>query len=130
MNKTITKSRRTEITYLIAATSCSILLYGGYQWYTKKSPDQAPATVASQLQSANLVYQEGIALYKEGKYTEAITKHDHALNLYPQHAGAYTNKGLAHLKLGQPEQAIEQAQKAIEANPAYTPAYLLLGQIA
>lgn len=66
--------------------------------------------------SAVLFYQ-GVASLKKGKYEEAIQKYDEALELNPNHEEFYTNRGIAKNFLGQYQEAIADYDKAIDLNP-------------
>ncbi len=52
------------------------------------------------LTDADAGYNKGIALYKLGKYQEAITSYDKAIEIDPNYAKAWHNKGLALKKQG------------------------------
>ena len=66
---------------------------------------------------------EGANLIKEGKYKEAIDALNKAIEIDPNCAGAYFNRGLAYGKLGRSEKAIEDFSEAIKLNPNYAYAY-------
>jgi Uma2 family endonuclease len=56
---------------------------------------------------------QGIALAASGKYQDAITSFDQALNLNPNYSEAFYNKACCYILLGNIEQAIENLQQAI-----------------
>jgi len=66
---------------------------------------------------------EGANLIKEGKYKEAIDALNKAVEMDPNCAEAYFNRGLAYGKLGRHEKAIEDFSEAIKLNPNYADAY-------
>ena len=59
----------------------------------------------------------------EGRLDKAIEDYTKAIELNPQHANAYHNRGLAWSKKGDRDKAIEDYNKAIELNPQYADAY-------
>ena len=58
-----------------------------------------------------------------GKHEEAIEDLNKAIELKPDYALAYNNRGIAYNNLGQYDRAIEDYDKAIELNPDYAHAY-------
>ncbi len=58
-----------------------------------------------------------------GRNEEAIKDYDKAIELNPQYAKAYNNRGKAKAKLGRNEEAIKDYDKAIELNPQLAEAY-------
>jgi tetratricopeptide (TPR) repeat protein len=60
---------------------------------------------------------KGNALYKQGKYQEAIAYYDKALSIDPNHANALNNKGLSLVYLGKYQEAIEYFDKALSIDP-------------
>jgi len=57
----------------------------------------------------------------------AITDYDQAIELDPQFAGAYTNRGLAYSNKGNLDRAIADLDQAIALNPQYANAYFSRG---
>ena len=58
-----------------------------------------------------------------GNLRQAIEDYDRAIEINPENAGAYYNRGVAYGKLGDHRQAIEDYDRAIEINPEYAEAY-------
>ena len=58
-----------------------------------------------------------------GKYQEAIVNYDKAIQINPQFADAYYNRGLSYAYQGQNAQAIPSYTQAIQINPQYVYAY-------
>lgn len=56
-------------------------------------------------------------------YDKAIECYEKAIELNPEYAMAYNNRGYSYNKLGEEEKAIEDYSKAIEINPEYALAY-------
>jgi tetratricopeptide (TPR) repeat protein len=57
------------------------------------------------------------AYFKLGKYSDAIAKCDKALEIAPDYAEAWSNKGVILYNLGEYDKAIMSYDKAIEINP-------------
>lgn len=71
----------------------------------------------------------GITLYNQGKYDEAIKCYDKAIELNPQAAEVWYNKGTVFSKnLSRYGEAIQCFDKAIELNPQYIDAWYNRGQ--
>ncbi len=64
--------------------------------------------------SAQKHYKYGLKLYKKRKIKKAIVHFDKAIEKNPKYGMAYFYKGMAHVSLGQPEQAIPALNKAIK----------------
>jgi tetratricopeptide (TPR) repeat protein len=62
-----------------------------------------------------------------GEHRRAIADLDRAIDLDPQYAAAYHNRGIAYKKLGEYRRAIADYDRAIELNPQYTDAYYSRG---
>lgn len=60
----------------------------------------------------------GFALYKMGKFKEALHYYNRAISISPNYAGAYNNRGTAYAGLGKYEAAIESYDLAIRLKPA------------
>jgi tetratricopeptide (TPR) repeat protein len=56
------------------------------------------------------------------RYNEAINKCDRALEINPNHANAWVNKGYSLNSLGKLDEAIECYNKALEINPNHAAA--------
>jgi tetratricopeptide (TPR) repeat protein len=57
------------------------------------------------------------------QYKRAINDYTRAIELDPEDAMAYNNRGIAYADLGQYKQAIRDYDRAIELNPEYAAAY-------
>jgi type IV pilus biogenesis/stability protein PilW len=75
----------------------------------------------------------GIILFQQGKYEEALSQFQAAIEIYPINslslANSLTNIGAVHFTRGDPEKAREYFEKAIEANPQYAKAHFNLGLV-
>ncbi len=56
-------------------------------------------------------------------FTDEIKKYDKAIQLNPQDASAYLNRGFARYNLGENQEAIKDYDEAIRLKPQYTNAY-------
>ncbi|MFM7461536.1 MAG: tetratricopeptide repeat protein, partial [Burkholderiales bacterium] len=64
-----------------------------------------------------------------GDKTAAIQDYNKAIQLNPQYAVAYNNRGTAKADLGDKTGAIQDYTKAIEINPQYAKAYYNRGNV-
>ena len=74
-------------------------------------------------ETASVLFYQGFASDNKGKYKEAIGYYDKAIELNPNDAGAYNNRGGAKYELGQHRETIADYDKAIELNPSFAEAY-------
>ena len=71
----------------------------------------------------NDLMKEAKRLYEAGEFSRVISIYDHILDINPEYAGAFNNRGLAKAKLGRYEDAIEDYDAAINLNYEYADAY-------
>lgn len=64
-------------------------------------------------------FDAGLKLQVQGHFEEAIGEYDQTIELDPEYAMAYNNRGLAYGDLGQLEKAIKDYDRAIELNPRF-----------
>ncbi|MCK9614063.1 MAG: tetratricopeptide repeat protein [Candidatus Omnitrophica bacterium] len=74
-------------------------------------------------ETAKELLEKGKQFYEEHKYDEAITEYNKAIELNPNYAEAYNNRGVAYNVKGSYDQAISDFTRAIEINPSYAEAY-------
>jgi len=84
---------------------------------------------SSGLSEAKLAYKGGLDASSQGLITEAISHFDKAIQLEPDTAVYYRNRGVAHNKLGQYETAIADYTKAIQLDPEYALAFYNRGVV-
>jgi tetratricopeptide (TPR) repeat protein len=65
----------------------------------------------------------------DDKHQEAMEAYDTAIELKPDHAIAYHNRGLLHVKLGQNDKAFSDYDKAIELDDSFPGAYRDRGRL-
>jgi protein O-mannosyl-transferase len=80
-------------------------------------------TVDSHLAHTNL----GSALFRQGKYQEAIPHYEEALRIKPGSAEPHNNMGLALVRLGKQQEAIVHWEEALRIDPDFADAHNNLG---
>ena len=65
--------------------------------------------------------------YQQGNFVQAITDYTKAIELEPNNAAAYYNRGIVYSNSGNLEQAIQNFTKAIELDPRKIEAYINRG---
>jgi predicted O-linked N-acetylglucosamine transferase (SPINDLY family) len=111
------------------ASDVSALLNRAYPLILQNQLDQAEPLIKAVLQAdpANAPGWQGLAvlLHKRGQHEEAIRAIDRALELNPQEAGFWNNRGVLLKPLGAPKnpERIAAYQKAVELNPNFKEAY-------
>ena len=88
-----------------------------------KSDAVKPLVQEKQLVSAKTYFYLGNEKYLIRIYQDAITAYNEAIQLQPDFANAYVNRGLAKEKLDQPESAIMDYSSAIKIDPTFAGAY-------
>jgi serine/threonine-protein kinase len=71
--------------------------------------------------------QKDQAIKSQKKYVDEVNKYDKAIELNPQDASAYFNRGFARYNLGDNQEAIQDYDEAIRLDPQYTNAYFNRG---
>ncbi len=74
-------------------------------------------------QSAYTEFYFGLTRQNQNDQAGAIQHYDKALELKPDYAEAYNNRGNAHARKGDPGRAIQDYDKALELKPDYAKAY-------
>ncbi|PNY05862.1 tetratricopeptide repeat protein 1-like [Trifolium pratense] len=84
---------------------------------------------------ANEAKVEGNKLFVDGKYEEALSQYEHALQVAPDMPSSveirsicHSNRAVCFLKLGNYENTIKECTKALELNPAYVKALVRRGE--
>ena len=68
-------------------------------------------------ETSAVLFHQGLASSNKGEYEEAIQKYNEAVELNPNHAEFYNNRGNTKDKLGQHPEAVADYDKAIELKP-------------
>jgi tetratricopeptide (TPR) repeat protein len=74
-------------------------------------------SLAQEVETAQDLVNKGFSLYRFGKYKEALSCYDKALELNPKNANAWINKGLYLYDFDRYEEAIKCYDKAIKIDP-------------
>ena len=74
-------------------------------------------------------FEKGYAAGTSGNYTDALAAFNKAIELNPQYANAYLNRGNVYCSFGKYNQAIKDYNKAIELNPKDAEAYYNRGVV-
>jgi len=69
----------------------------------------------------------GVELASQGKFDQALSHYNRALQLNPKYSKTYSNLGIALKSMGRLDDAITNYRRAIELEPGYTEAYNNLG---
>lgn len=70
---------------------------------------------------------QGVTLYENGSYDEALLAYEKATDLDPQYEPAWYNKGLVLFSLGRYESSVEAYSRAIDLNPDSGDSWFNLG---
>jgi tetratricopeptide (TPR) repeat protein len=73
-------------------------------------------------------FDQGVQLYQQGKFEEAIEAFEDVITSKPDFAEGYYNLGMACLRQGDSDRAIEVIHKAIELKPDFIEAYFGIGK--
>ena len=90
------------------------------QVQAKPSPSITPEEVEI---LSKLIFQKGNFLMMLDQMDEAAEAYSRAIELNPNHAASYNNRGIAYKEKGEYDRAIEDYNKAIELNPTLAEAY-------
>ncbi len=86
----------------------------------------AETSAADRLQ-ARSAWEQGVRAVNEGKYAVALTALRQAVALDPTVPVYWDTLGMAHLQLGQPGNALESFDRAVEIDPRYGDAHFHRG---
>lgn len=96
----------------------------GYLWLEHRLT--TATTQSNTSTDVSILYAEGLAAYKDKKYADALKKFHKIIQQKP-HEQAYIQSSLAWAKLGDINQAITHADKAIAINKRNPSSHLMLG---
>ena len=86
-------------------------------WYLSKNGKVVDSAVI--ILPAPALFDKGLILYQQGKYVEAISAFDQAIEIDPQYAAAWCYKSFALDELGKHDEATKAYDKAIEIDSQY-----------
>lgn len=115
--KKLTRSQKRLLFTTVALLAVSGLSWGAY------------AYVASAPQRADTEYQTGMKLMAAGNYKDAIAQFTRAVQIWPQLANAYLERGVSHRYLNQNDEALADFDQAIALNSNLGRAYSARGSI-
>ncbi|QCE11626.1 G protein-coupled receptor [Vigna unguiculata] len=106
---------------------------------TEESPENAlineEESRQKALDHANEAKLEGNKLFVDGKYEEALSQYEVALQVAPDTPSSvdirsicHSNRGVCFLKLGKYDDTIKECTKALELNPVYVKAFVRRGE--
>lgn len=72
--------------------------------------------------------ENGNHLYKFKNYKGALTMYDEAIKLCPDNASYYGNRSACYMMLGNYKKALEDAQKSVALDPAFTKGYIRIAK--
>jgi len=90
-------------------------------------PPPSPSGERSRADQARERAEEAARKASEGRHAEAIEELDEALELDPNDAVAYTDRGFSRFQLGRHAEAIEDCDRALQLDPYATFGYLTRG---
>ena len=108
---------------LIALASTISLGRESLSSYAEPSRQSSTQITPKLAQSAIEYLNRANEKYKKGDYQEAIADYTQAINLKPNYAEAYNNRGLAKAALEESKGAIADYTEAIRISPDYAEAY-------
>ncbi|KAI4354433.1 hypothetical protein L6164_003294 [Bauhinia variegata] len=91
--------------------------------------------IQNALSQANEAKLEGNKLFGEGKYEEALSQYERALQVVPEVPSSveirsicHSNRGVCFLKMGKYDNTVKECTKALELNPGYVKALVKRGE--
>src|SRR5436853_3158950 len=76
---------------------------------------------------ARVLRHQGLELFKESRFQDAVETFKRAIQLKPDYAEAHNDLGMAYCRLNRNDEAIESFRQAIRLNPRLAEAYYNLG---
>lgn len=119
-NAALLAQRRRQRRLIYGTLAAIMLLAGGWFLYSHlaSAPDRARAEAAL-----------GVKRMGPGTYQEAIRHFDRAIEMWPEFAEAYLNRGIAEHNVGQRAPALVDLDQAVDLDPGLERAYSERGQI-
>ncbi|KAK9863045.1 hypothetical protein WJX84_000363 [Apatococcus fuscideae] len=97
----------------------AIEAYYGFR-LDQADPEQLKLLVSNSKRNGNICF-------KERRYRESVRWYSQAIAGDPQDSNLFSNRSAAHLALDEPEEALQDAKKAVQLNAAWAKAHYRLG---
>jgi serine/threonine-protein kinase len=110
--RVMTSQPTTNHRWWIVVVVALLLLAGGGAWWATRGNTTASSAIVTTTAAADY-YKQGIELYKEGNYEEAIEQFTSAITLDPNSPQAYSGRGLVYYRLAKYDKAIQDYDQAI-----------------
>jgi len=123
--KTIARCNLCGFQYAIDNKQANVLFPQGQPAPQEHVAATAPAGASAQIQQ---IMEQGLSNYRSGQFVEAIAAFDRLIQLNPNNAGAYFNKGNALAAMGRFEEATVAYDQAIRLAPNVADAYNAKGR--
>ena len=92
------------------------------------APDILGVTSVAVGQDYDVVFKSALAFQREGNYREAIADYTRVIEMEPEEAGAYINRGAAYESMGKLDLALQDLDTALSKG-AWAEAYYIRGHI-
>ena len=94
---------------------------------TSKTEKECRELLKKFQQSLIVINILGATLQRQGKLKEAVSIYEKAIQIKPDSADAYNNRGIALVELGELDKAVASYKQAIQIRPDYAEAFYNLG---
>lgn len=116
--------------YILAIIICFTIACGCAKTTTEETAHQQEINISEEAKDYHDNYfQNGLAAYTLGNYTESIKQFDLILEQHPGNSEAFYHRGLALWMNGNTQRAINDFDIAIKLNPSLGKAYSMRGSI-
>ena len=85
------------------------------------------STSFSQNSEAIEFYNEGVELFKQKKYKQAVEKYSETIDLMPEYINAYYNRGNSYLQLKKYNSAINDFISVTDLEPTHKKGFFYMG---
>lgn len=119
--KPMTKQRRKQRRMILFLLGAIAIAGAGWEVY---------GYISSAPQRAHQQFDRAEELMGSGQYGKAVGGFTRALSIWPQMAEAYVERGLAHHRLADDDQALADLDRALQLDPSLSVAYAARGAIS
>ncbi len=88
-----------------------------------RNPPEPVSETAAPVSPAREAFEQGNTHFGEGRYEEAIAAYDRALDLQPDDATVWHNRGSALFQLQRYQETVESCDRAVQLRPDYARAW-------